>query len=208
MNIGIIRAQASRFGSLVLIAPLILGVGVDALGWTATKLTSSSMTATLVYVLAQVFPLCVGICAAVILVGDRLVEVNESMPTDFRMVSTVRLGLISATAIAGSVVMYGPLHLLHVWPQDGGLASVLRPAGAAFFVIVAVFLLSAYSSSISGATITAVATWIFLTFLWDPHITPIYPQRGIPLVFSFVLLFVAWMRLADSERNISKKDAS
>jgi len=159
---------------------------------------------TLVNWLAQVFVICVGVCAAVALTGDPLVELHESTQTGFRSVQFIRFGIVTASAVVGAAVMFTPIHLLGTWPRDEGWITLVSPAGAAIFVTMVALAAATFTGTVSATTIAVVAGWVFLALLWDPYVVPLPAQRGLPLIAALVLVAVAWRRLGDSESNITK----
>ncbi len=208
MNIHAIRTQSNRVGSMVLVTPSLLGVGIAAFGWGLAHTWPATRVATLVYGLAQIYVLCASLCATVALTGDRLVELQESTPMGFRSVQTIRFGLVLLSTFVGCFLMYAPLHVLHLWPGDDGWLSVLRPGGAALMVMMTAILVATFTGLAPAVTVATVAAWVFLTMLWDPYVVPLYLQRGIPFVISMMFFLTAWRRLADSERNITRNEVS
>lgn len=164
----------------------------------------ASLAIVLVISLSQVFVICAGVCVAVAVTGDPLVELHESTPTPFRTVQAVRAGIVTLSGIAGAALMFTPLHLLGIWPRDEGWISLASPAGAVTLVAVAALATAAFSGTVSATTIAVIATWIFLALLWDPYVHPLWAQRGLPLLGAAALALIAWKRLEDSEHNIAK----
>ena len=204
MTRAAIHAQGRRAGLMVLCGPILAGAVVGLAGWFAADAWPPSQAMTLVNWLAQVFVIAVGVCAAVALTGDPLIELHESTPTGFRQVQLLRAGLVALSGLVGAVLMFFPVRALRVWPRDEGWTSVASPAGAVVIVIVVALVAAAFAGTVSTTTIAVVAAWMFLAMLWDPYGLPLPPQRGIPLIFSAGLLVVVWHRLANAERNIAK----
>ncbi|MEU4387904.1 hypothetical protein [Promicromonospora sp. NPDC023805] len=204
MSRTLLRTQGRRVGLSVAVGPTLVAVLVAATGWMVSLTWPASQTMTLVNWLAQVFVICAGVCVAVALTGDPLIELHESTTTSFRTVQLLRTLLVTASGLVGAVVMVVPLRLLGVWPRDIGWASVLSPAGAVVFVAVIALVAAAFAGTASSTTIAVVAAWMFLAMLWDPYVLPLHLQRGVPLLVAAGLLMPAWQRLGDSERNIAK----
>ena len=199
-----IRAQARRIGPVVLAVPILAGVAVAAVGWYAAGAWPVSQAMTLVNWLAQVFVIAAGVCVAVALTGDPLIELHESTPTGFRAVQLTRAALVTLTGIVGAVLMFVPLHVLRVWPRDEGPVSVFSPAGAVVIVAVVALVAAVFAGTASATTIAVVAAWMFLAMLWDPYVLPLHLQRGLPLIAAAVLVVAVWFRLGIAERNIAK----
>jgi hypothetical protein len=199
-----IRAQGRQLGPIVLAGPILAGGAVALLGWFAADAWPPSQAMTLVTWLAQVFVIATGVCAAVALTGDPLLELHESTPTGFRRVQLTRAGLVTVSGLSGAAVMFFPLHAVRAWPHDQGWSTVASPTGAVVIVVVAALLTAAFAGTASTTTIAVVAAWMFLAMLWDPYVLPLPQQRGIPLIVSAGLLVAVWHRLGDAERNIAK----
>lgn len=199
-----VYAQGRRVGPIVLVGQILAGGAVALIGWFAADAWPSAQAMTLVNLLAQVFVIAAGICAAVALTGDPLIELHESTPTGFRQVQLLRASLVALSGLAGAVLMFVPLHRLRVWPRDDGWTSVASPVGAVLIMIVVALVAAAFAGTASTATIAVVVAWMFLTLLWDPYVLPLPQQRGIPLFISVVLLVPVWQRLGKAERNISR----
>jgi hypothetical protein len=199
-----IRVQGRRIGPMVLAGPTLAGGTVALIGWFVAESWPPSQAMTLVNWAAQLFVIATGVCAAVALTGDPLIEVHESTPTGFRQVQLLRAGLVTLSGLAGAALMFFPLHALRVWPRDEGWISVASPAGAVVIVTVVALVAAAFAGTASTTTIAVVAAWMFLAMLWDPYVLPLPQQRGIPLIISAGLLVAVWHRLANTERNITK----
>ncbi|MCV7636737.1 hypothetical protein M3B10_011090 [Micrococcus luteus] len=204
MTRAAIHAQGRRVGLMVLVGPVLAGAVVALAGWFVADAWPLSQAMTLVNWLAQVFVIATGVCAAVALTGDPLIELHESTPTGFRRVQFLRAGLVALSGLAGAVLMFFPLHALRVWPRDEGWTSVASPAGAVVIMIVVAMVAAAFAGTASTTTIAVVAAWMFLAMLWDPYVLPLHLQRGVPLIISAGLLVAVWHRLAKAERNIAK----
>lgn len=202
--ISIVRAQVSRSGMGLLAVPLTGGVIGALAGCLAASAWPNAQAMTLVTWLEQLFVICVGVTAAVILTGDALVELHEAGPTSFRTVQSIRAALTAVSGIIGAAVLFVPLHLLGVWPRDQGWITVLSPIGAAIVVVAVAVATAAFAQTASATTIAVVAMWIFLALLWDPYVLVLAVQRGAPLLGAVALIVVAWRRLGDTERNIAK----
>lgn len=189
---------------MVLTGPILAGGAIALVGWFAVDAWSPSQAMTLVNWAAQLFVIATGVCAAVALTGDPLIELHESTTVGFRRVQLLRAGLVALSGLAGAALMFFPLHLLRVWPGDDGWVSVVSPAGAVVIVIVVALLVAAFAGTASATTIAVVAAWMFLAMLWDPYVLPLPQQRGIPLLVAAGLLVAVWYRLGDAERNIAK----
>lgn len=204
MSGSLIRAQACRAGRALVAAPLMAGLIVALVSWGAAMAWPTSQAMVLVLWLSQVFVICAGVCLAVAVTGDPLIELHESTPTAFRTVLVLRAGIVTLSGIAGAAVMFTPLHLLGVWPQDEGWLSLASPVGAVIIVAVVAGATAAFSGSVSATTIAVVAAWMFLAMLWDPYVLSLLPQRGLPLLAAAVPALIAWRRLGDPEHNIVK----
>lgn len=203
--LSIVRAQVSRAGIGLLAVPVAGGlVGVLA-GWLTALAWSNFQTMTLVSWLEQLYVICVGVTSAVVLTDDPLIELHEASPTSFRTVQFSRAALIAVSGIIGACVLFIPLHLLRVWPNDQGWGTVLAPIGAVVVIVSVAVATAASSQTASATTIAVVATWIFLALLWDPYVPKDFlVRRGIPLLGAIVLIISAWWRLGNTERNIAK----
>jgi hypothetical protein len=190
---------------MVLSGPILAGAVVALTGWFAAVTWPTVQTMTLVNWIAQVFVIAAGVCAAVTLTGDPLIELHESTPTGFRQVQLLRAGLVAVSGLAGAALMFFPLHALQVWPRDEGWISIASPAGSVVIMIVVALVAAAFAGTASSTTIAVVAAWMFLAMLWDPYVLPLPAQRGIPLLVSSGLLVAVWHRLANAERNIAKE---
>lgn len=201
---SIVRAQVSRSGRGLLAVPLAGGLIGALVGWLAASAWPSAQAMMLVTWLEQLFVICVGVAAAVVLTGDELVELHEASPTSFRTVQSIRAALTVVSGMIGAIVLFIPLHLLGIWPHDQGWVTVLSPIGAIIVVVVVAVATAAFAQTVSATTIAVVATWMFLALLWDPYVLVLAVQRGVPLLCAGALIVVAWWRLGDTERNIAK----
>jgi flagellin-like protein len=204
VSVTLLLAQLRRVGVTLAALPLGAGLLIGSLGWVAAESWTLTRTSIMLTWLTQLFTLSVGVTAAVALTGDPLVEVHEATPVSFRVVQAARAGIVAAASAVGGVIMFTPLHLLGVWPRDVGWVTVVSPVGAAILLIAVTLAAAAFSGTPSTVTISAVAGWVFLALLWDPYVSPLAVQRGIPLAVSAVLVAAAWARLGDAERNIAR----
>lgn len=199
-----IRAQGGHIGLIVLAGPLLAGGAVAAVGWFSLTVWPPSMILVLMNWLAQVFVIVAGVCVAVALTGDPLIELHESTPTGFRSVQLIRAVLVAISGIAGAALMFFPLRAAGVWPHGEWWVSVLSPAGAVVIVAAVALFGAAFAGTASATTIAVVAAWMFLALLWDPHVLSLPQQRALPLTVAALLFVAAWIRFGDAERNISK----
>lgn len=199
-----ITAQMGRVGSFVLACPVLAGGVVAATGWVAARMWPATLVVVLMMGLQQLFVVTVGVCAVVALTGDPLVELHEATPTGFRQAQFTRAALVALSSLAGAVVMFAPLHRQHLWPRDQGWVTLLGPAGAVLVVTVVAVVAAAYTWTASSTTLCVMAAWMALAMLWDPYVTWLPAQRGLPLAAGCVLLVAGWRRLADGERTITQ----
>ncbi|PJM72945.1 hypothetical protein CS006_06715 [Bifidobacterium primatium] len=198
---GMIRAQARRIGVGLLAAPVVCGITVAVAGIMVSGVWSRTQTLTVVNWLAQLMVIGSGVCVAVALTGDPLVEASESTPVGWRRVESTRFVLTALSGLVGAVLMFAPLHVLGLWPQDMGWASLIAPAGAVLVVGAAGFAAAAWSMSTQATVMAVVAVWMFLALLWDPYVLDPVAQRGIPFAAAVIAIGVAWRLLGDEERN-------
>lgn len=151
---GMIRAQARRIGMGLLTMPVACGIAVVAAGIMVSGVWSRTQTLTVVNWLAQLMVIGAGVCVAVALTGDPLVEASESTPVGWRRVQATRFALAAVSGLAGAVLMFAPLHVLGLWPQDTGWISLIAPTGAVLVVGAAGFAAAAWSAS-TRATVMA-----------------------------------------------------
>lgn len=208
MTSGVIRAQWRRVGPAVVMGPLLAGGLIALAGWAAGSAWPLVQAMTMVSWAAQIFVICVGVCVAVAVTGDPLIELHEATPVGFRVVQIVRACIIAVSGVVGAVVMFAPLHAVRVWPRDEGWISVIVPVGAVLIVAVVAVAASAFAGTVSATTIAVVAAWMFLAMIWDPYVLPLFAQRGLPLIAAAGMLLVAWRRLGDTEANIAKVAAA
>lgn len=200
---GMIRAQARRIGMGLLAMPVACGIAVAAAGVMVSGVWSRTQTLTVVNWLAQLMVIGSGVCVAVALTGDPLVEASESTPVGWRRVQATRFAFAAVSGLAGAVLMFAPLHVLGLWPQDMGWISLIAPAGAVLVVGAAGFTAAAWSASTRATVMAVVAVWMFLALLWDPYVLDPVAQRGIPLTVAVIVVGVAWRLLGDEERNVT-----
>ncbi len=196
---GMIRAQARRIGMGLLTMPVACGIAVAAAGIMVSGVWSRTQTLTVVNWLAQLMVIGAGVCVAVALTGDPLVEASESTPVGWRRVQATRFALAAVSGLAGAVLMFAPLHVLGLWPQDTGWISLIAPTGAVLVVGAA----AAWSASTRATVMAVVAVWMFLALLWDPYVLDPVAQRGIPLTVAVIAVGIAWHLLGDEERNVT-----
>lgn len=200
---GMIRAQARRIGMGLLTMPVACGIAVAAAGIMVSGVWSRTQTLTVVNWLAQLMVIGAGVCVAVALTGDPLVEASESTPVGWRRVQATRFALAAVSGLAGAVLMFAPLHVLGLWPQDTGWISLIAPTGAVLVVGAAGFAAAEWSASTRATVMAVVAVWMFLALLWDPYVLDPVAQRGIPLTVAVIAVGIAWHLLGDEERNVT-----
>ena len=179
---GMIRAQARRIGMGLLAMPVVCGIAVAAAGVMVSGVWSRTQT---------------------LMTGDPLVEASESTPIGWRRVQTTRFALTAVSTLVGAVLMFAPLHVLGLWPQDMGWISLIAPAGAVLVVGLAGFEAATWSASAQATVMAVVAVWMFLALLWDPYVLDPVTQRGIPIAVSMIAVVFAWRLLGDEERNVT-----
>ncbi|WP_143233346.1 hypothetical protein [Actinomyces ruminis] len=204
MATALVRAQGRQVGCIVVTGPLISGLAIAVAGWLMTTVWPTVRVMILVNWLSQIFLICVGVCVAVAVTGDSLIELHESTETSFRTVQAIRASLPTIVSLVGAIIMFIPLHMLHIWPHDEGWLCVGSPIGAVMIISSVAFITSAYSKTTTVTTIAVIAAWMFLSMLWDPYVLPLPAQRGIPLAFIMTILPFAWQRLGNTELNIRK----
>lgn len=208
MSSAFVRAQLRRVGAGVALAPIIVSAVLSAAGWVMATNWPLPQAMTLTTWLVQIYVICAGVCVAVAVTGDPLIELHESTVAGFRTAQLVRAGAMTVAGTSGAILLFEVLHGFDVWPRDIGWSGVLFPVGAVIFLAVISLATAAFSGASSATTIAVVAAWMFLAMLWDPYVLPLLPGRGIPLFFALVLAVVAWWRLGDAEQNLRKVDAA
>ena len=176
---GMIRAQARRIGMGLLTMPVACGIAVAAAGIMVSGVWSRTQPLTVVNWLAQ------------LMVIGALVEASESTPVGWRRVQATRFALAAVSCLAGAVLMFAPLHVLGLWPQDPGWISLIAPTGAVLVVGAAGFAAAAWSASTRATVMAVVAVWMFLALLWDPYVLDPVAQRGIPLTVAVIAVGIA-----------------
>ena len=172
---GMIRAQARRIGMGLLAMPVACGIAVAAAGVMVSGVWSRTQTLTVVNWLAQLMVIGAGVCVAVALTGDPLVEVSESTPVGWRRVQATRFAFAAVSGLAGAVLVVG----------------------------AAGFAAAAWSASTRATVMAVVGVCMFLALLWDPYVLDPVAQRGIPLTVAVIVVGVAWRLLGDEERNVT-----
>lgn len=202
MSGALLRAQLRRTGGTVVAGPLAAGVAVALVGWLAATSWTATPATTVLHWLTQIFVLCTGVCVAVAVTGERLVELHEASPTPFRTAHTIRAGLAVGSGVAGAAVLAASLLLHDLRPFGEGWASPVAPIGTVLFVAAVAVAVAALTGTTSATTVAVVAAWLFLALLWDPYVLPLTLQRGIPTAIAVALAGFAWRRLGDPEHNL------
>ena len=208
MSKGFVRAQFQRVGAGVALAPIIVSIALSVVGWLIATNWPLTQAITLTTWLVQIYVICAGVCVAVAVTGDPLIELHESTVAGFRTAQLVRAGFVTLTGIAGAVLLFAVLHESGVWPRDIGWRGVPFPVGSVLFLAVIALITAAFTGVSSATTIAVVTAWMFLAMLWDPYVLPLLQGRGIPLFFALILAVIAWWRLGDAEHNLRKVDAA
>lgn len=200
----LLRAQLHRIGMVAGVIPLVVGLALAAIGamWLngAGKMPATvAMTA-----FAPLYPVVAGMCAVSVFTGDPLIELQSSTPVGFRAVQAARLGAVLAGSALGAFAMFAPLHMLGVYPQDGGWISSLSPVGGAVVLVLLAYAVATASGTARVTTFAVVAAWLFFALVWDPNMVTLGTQRGIPLLVVALASAVAWFLLGNAERTMKK----
>lgn len=204
MLMQLIHSQIRRIGIMVLFTPILVAIAVAIAGWFASQAWPATQATVLINWLVQIFVISAGVCTVGALTGDQLIELHESTPIGFHKIQLLRACLITLAGAVGAAIMFFPLYVLRIWPGQESWVLVFSPLGAVIIVLATALVTAAFGGSAATTTIAVVMAWMFLSLLWDPYVLPLLPQRGIPLLFSGVLIIAAWYRLKNAELNIAK----
>jgi hypothetical protein len=208
MREGIVMAgskvcwQARQVGRGML-APPLTALAAWAGGVVASGALSTASAFAVVTWAVQIYVIVTGVCMAAALTGDPLIELSESLPTPFRTVQSLRAGLVGGASLLSTAGMFLALRTFDLWPRPQGWAGLLDVTGAVALVSEAVCVVAAFSGNASSSVIAAVTAWMALTLLWDPYVTSLLAQRGLPLAAGALLLPLLWRRWGDAERNLA-----
>lgn len=173
--------------------PLVVGLLVGVGGVFLAQLAGEQMAAVVMTLVVQLYPVSVGACAVVALCDDPLVELQESTPVGFRTVQLMRLAAVLAGGIVGACILFAPLHIAGVFPNDAGALSLLNPAGGAVVVALAAYAAASFTGSARTATMAVIAVLLFLTLFWDLQIPDPVAQRQMPLIVACAAAAIAWL---------------
>lgn len=196
---ALVAAQARRVRAVGIVAPLVVGTCVAVVGacWASAAGAPSATMAMLA--LTQVYPLTVGVCAVAVFTGDPLVELQEAFPVEFRAVQTLRAAILLAASAAGALAMFAPLEAFGIMYRDIGWAGALTPVGGAALMVLAAYAAAALAGSSRNASLAVVATWLFFALVWDPNVTMLALQRGVPLLVLLAAAACVWRALGAPE---------
>ena len=192
-------AQARRIGFVGIAAPLAAGALIALAGACWLHAAGKESATLAMMVLMQAYPLVVGVCAVSALTGDSLVEVQAALPVEFRAVQTLRAGMVLVGAAAGAFAMYAPLDAMGIVYRDIGWAGAVTPVGGAALMVLVAYAASALAGAAKGATLVAVAAWLFFALIWDPNVAPLVAQRGVPLLVMLAASACVWCALGAPE---------
>lgn len=194
--------QSRRLGALTLGLPVAVGLAVAGLGWVTSVLYGQSRAVLLTLVSAQLFVLAAGLCATLAFTGDPLVELHEATENGFRYVQELRAVLVSLWSVAGSLAMVVLLRTLGIW-SSAGAWSVITPAAAALALVGVALFAAAWQDSPAAVATTVIASWLFLSMLWDPYVRQPVVGRGVPVVVAAVMVWASRKRMSDPEKSMS-----
>ncbi|MEU3020872.1 MULTISPECIES: hypothetical protein [unclassified Nocardiopsis] len=197
MTGALIRAQVRATGAATTAPPLLAGIVVAGTLRGAELVLPAGSAALLAPWLVSVLVLCAGLCVAVAMTDDGLVELHESTLVPFRAVRLLRAGLVNAAAAVGAVLA---VHGSGPWPREEGWTALLSTVGAVAVLTAVAFCVCGWSGTPAATALAVVAAWLLLTVAWDPHVPSLHLQRGLPLAVALVPAVVTWRRLRDSER--------
>ena len=197
-----VRWQARQVGR-GMIAPPLTALAVCAAGVVASSALPTASAFAVVTWSVQVYVIVAGVCMAAALTGDPAIELGESLPTPFRTVQSLRAGLVGGTSLLAAAGMFIVLHGVDLWPRPQGWGGLLDVTGAVVLVSEAACAVATFSGNASASVIAAVTAWMALTLLWDPYVTSLLAQRGLPLAAGALLLPLVWRRWGDAERNLA-----
>lgn len=197
----------------------VLGVAVKELWWYearrcgAAPLALPVITAALLGVLASRsgfwaqwllgagFGLVVGLCAAAVAAGERMVELQVTVPTTLSRTMCRRFLLLLAPVLVSAVLV--------VVSAAGELD---RPVPALLRTVAFVALLAAVAAwaavtlrSLAGASTVVISVWLGTLFVLERLITEPVTLAVVLLVVAAPVFALAMRRLADGERLIGKE---
>lgn len=192
-------AQMRRVRGAGIVVPLATGALIALVGACWACAAGKVPAAMGMLAVSQAYPLAVGVCAATVLTGDPLVEVQTASPTEFRAVQTLRAALLLAAGMAGALLMFAPLEALGLVYRDIGWAGAVTPVGGAALMVLAAFSAAALAGSSRGASLVVVAAWLFFALVWDPNVLQLALQRGLPLLVLLAIGACVWHALGSPE---------
>lgn len=108
--------------------------------------------------LGRIFIICSGAVVVIMLTDNPLVEFREATPAPFRRMQVVRMVVMTASTVIGTVVVLAPLHMTGMWMQDKGWITVVIPIGSAVAIAAATFGAAAYTGPASSAMAAVTTT--------------------------------------------------
>jgi hypothetical protein len=155
----------------------------------------------LVRVLANLLPLAAGLAAASALGRERMVELQLTMPTSYRVTTRRRLELLLGMSLAAAAAAIVALAVTGRWehPAAGPLA-LLVPIGPAVFLIGVAAWAQVRLLSTAASSTVVIGGWLFQALVFDRFVQNWQLNRGLLIVIGLVLMSLALRRLQDGER--------
>lgn len=194
--------ETRRCGLAAAVLPMAIG-GAVVVTAVALRGEGAAVGNGMVRVSAMVFPLGCGLAAAAALGRERLIELQVSVSTPYRLTVARRLVVITALSTLGAVAMVVGLHGAGLWRHPaGGALGLLVPMGPSLFLIgVAAWACAALRFNAGACAAVVVGAWVFEVFIWGNYIALWQLNAGL-LLAAGVLAAARGVRLLDNTERL------
>ncbi len=196
--------EARRAGPAALALPLLVAVGITALSLAlSVSHAASPRSARLVMVLllGDLFPVTAGLAAATVVGRERVLEMQLTVPTAYRLTVARRLAVLAAGVLVAAGGALAVVEADGQWAHPAqGAAAILVPIGAAALSLGAGAWAAVRLSSTAAASMVVLAVWLARLTILDRYLGQWQANRAVLLAAGLVFLTLAWRRLGDPER--------
>lgn len=155
---------------------------------------------TMVRLVADLFPVTAGLAAAAVLGRESALELQLTVPTDYRTTVCRRLTVLAVAVLLGAIGCLSAVVAAGQWAHAAqGPVALLIPLAPALLLLGTGAFAAVHLGSAAGASMVVLGVWLAHLLILDRLIGDWPTNRAILLFGGLGLLLLAGRGLADTE---------